>query len=371
MTTSSHPEAETDLRIQVALKRTDFVLDVDLRLPAQGITAVFGTSGSGKTTLLRVLAGLEPQARGRISIQGEVWQDSAQDLFKPTHQRGLGYVFQEASLFEHLNVADNLKFGFKRTPVAQRRLGWDQTVALLGISHLLERWPQQLSGGERQRVAIARALAASPRMLLMDEPLASLDAARKAEILPYLERLHSELAIPILYVSHAIDEVARLADHLVLLVNGKVNASGPTQEILTRLDLPLAHGDTASAVLTTAVHSHDATHYLTTVRFTGGQLAVPMSTAKIGQPLRIRVQARDVSLTLTEQTGTSILNILSARVTALSPDSPGQLMVALDVGAGGEAIPLLARITARSAHALGLTPGLAVYAQIKGVAILG
>ena len=373
MTTSSHPKvkAEDDLCIQVVLKRGDFALDVDLRLPALGITAIFGTSGSGKTTLLRVLAGLEPQARGRISLQDELWQDSAQAFFKPTHQRGLGYVFQEASLFEHLNVADNLKFGFKRTPPAQRKLGWDQTMSLLGISHLLERWPQQLSGGERQRVAIARALAASPRMLLMDEPLASLDTARKAEILPYLERLHGELAIPILYVSHAIDEVTRLADHLVLLVHGKVDASGPTRELLTRLDLPLAHGDTAGAVLTTTVQSHDPIDHLTTVRFKGGQLAVPMSTASIGQALRIRVQARDVSLTLAKQTDTSILNILSATVTALSPDSPGQLMVALDVGAGGETVPLLARITARSAHALGLRPGLTVYAQIKGVAILG
>ena len=206
-------------------------MNVDLNLPARGITAIFGTSGSGKTTLLRVLAGLELQARGRISLQGEVWQDSTQNLFKPTHQRGLGYVFQEASLFEHLNVADNLKFGFNRTPLAQRKLGWDQTIELLGISRLLARWPQQLSGGERQRVAIARALAASPQILLMDEPLASLDAGRKADILPYLERLQGELGIPILYVSHAIDEVARLADHLGLLVDGKVDASGPTNEL--------------------------------------------------------------------------------------------------------------------------------------------
>lgn len=369
--TSSH--AEADLRIQIALKRSDFLLDVDLKLPGQGITAIFGASGSGKTTLLRVLAGLESQAQGVISLQGEVWQDSAHGLFKPIHQRGLGYVFQEPSLFEHLKVAENLKFGYKRTPLAQRRLGWDQTIDLLGIAHLLDRQPQQLSGGERQRVAIARALAASPQMLLMDEPLASLDAARKAEILPYLERLHSELSIPILYVSHAIDEVARLADHLVLLVDGKVNASGSTHELLTRLDLPLAHGDTAGAVLKTIVHSHHPDDHLTTVHFNGGHLTVPMSKTTVGQTLRIRVQARDVSLTLAKQTDTSILNILHATVTALSPDSPGQLMVALDVGpnTGGDAVPLLARITARSARALGLVPGLTVYAQIKGVAILG
>lgn len=355
------------LHMQVVLKRPEFTLDVALTLPSHGITALFGVSGSGKTTLLRVLAGLEPQARGRICVQGEVWQDSAQGVFRPVHQRGLGYVFQEASLFDHLNVEDNLKFGFQRTPPGERKLSWNQALELLGIAHLLQRWPHQLSGGERQRVAIARALATSPRILLMDEPLASLDSARKAEILPYLERLQSELNIPIIYVSHAIDEVARLADHMVLLESGKVTASAPTRELLTRLDLSLAHGDTASAVLTATVISHDASDHLTTVRFDGGQLAVPMSTAKIGQSLRIRVQARDVSLTLAKQTGTSILNILSATVTALSPDSPGQLMVALDTGG----CPLLARVTTRSAHALGLAPGLTLFAQIKGVAILG
>jgi molybdate transport system ATP-binding protein len=387
MTNSRSTQAAADLHIQVALKRSSFALDVDLCLPAHGITAIFGASGSGKTTLLRCIAGfetgseaglkdgLESRATCRISLQGEVWQDSAQGIFKPTHQRGLGYVFQEASLFDHLNVADNLKFGFKRTPAALRKLGWDQTVELLGISHLLTRWPQQLSGGERQRVAIARALAASPQMLLMDEPLASLDAARKADILPYLESLHREMNIPIIYVSHAIDEVARLADHLVLLVDGKTRASGRTNELLTRLDLPLAHGDMAGAVLETTVLSHDVNNHLSTVAFKGGTLAVPMSQAAIGQMVRVRVQARDVSLTLTKQTGTSILNILSAKVTALSPDSPGQLMVALDVGVHGDngtaTVPLLARITARSANALGLELGSAVYAQIKGVAILG
>lgn len=355
------------MQVQVLLKRPEFTLDVALNLHGQGITALFGVSGSGKTTLLRVLAGLEPQAQGRICVQGEVWQDSAQSVFRPVHQRGLGYVFQEASLFDHLNVQDNLKFGFKRTPPGERKLSWNQALELLGIAHLLERWPHQLSGGERQRVAIARALATSPRILLMDEPLASLDSARKAEILPYLERLQGELNIPIIYVSHAIDEVARLADHMVLLEAGQVTASAPTHELLTRLDLPLAHGDSASAVLTASVLGHDVGDHLTTVRFNGGQLAVPMSAAKIGQSLRIRVQARDVSLTLAKQTGTSILNILGATVTALSPDSPGQLMVALDVGGS----PLLARVTLRSAHALGLAPGLTLYAQIKGVAILG
>ena len=356
-----------DLMLQAVLPRQGFTLDVALQLPSRGITALFGPSGSGKTTCLRILAGLEPQARGLVSVAGEVWQNSAQGIFRPIHQRALGYVFQEASLFEHLNVEDNLKYGYQRTPAPQRQHSWDHALALLGIGHLVKRWPHELSGGERQRVAIGRALASQPRILLMDEPLAALDAQRKAEILPYLEQLHSELDIPIIYVSHAIDEVARLADHLVLLDAGKVVASGPTAELLTRLDLPLAHGDTAGAVIATTVASHDPEDHLTQVRFSGGTLMVTQQTAKIGQALRVRVQARDVSLTLTRQTGTSILNILPATVRALSPDSPGQTMVALDVGGS----PLLARITTRSAHALGLQAGLAVFAQIKGVAILG
>ncbi len=356
-----------DFQLQTVLQRREFTLDLALALPNHGVTALFGPSGCGKTTALRVVAGLEPAARGRICVHGEVWQDSARNIFMPVHQRALGYVFQEASLFDHLNVQDNLKFGFKRIPKAQRRHSWDRLLDLLGIGHLLARWPHELSGGERQRVAIARALASSPRLLLLDEPLAALDATRKAEVLPYLEKLQSGLDLPIIYVSHAIDEVARLADHLVLLDAGRVVASGPTDQLLTRLDLPLAHGDSAAAVLTCTVQSCDAGDYLTTTRFEGGQLIVPHHAATPGQILRVRIQARDVSLTLEKQAGTSILNILGATVTALSPDSPGQVMVVLDAGGS----TLLARVTSRSAKALRLTPGLALYAQIKGVAILG
>jgi molybdate transport system ATP-binding protein len=231
----------------------------------------------------------------------------------------------------------------------------------------MQRRPDALSGGERQRVAIARALASSPRILLMDEPLAALDAARKAEVLPYLEKLHSELDIPVLYVSHAIDEAARLADHLVLMEAGKVTASGRAEDLLTRLDLSLAHGDTAGAVLTLTVSGHDELDHLSTAIFSGGLMSLPMQNRNIGQRLRIRVQARDVSLTLQRQSGTSILNILSATVSAIAPDSPGQVMVSLDVGG----CTLLARITERSARTLALEPGLKLYAQIKGVAILG
>jgi molybdate transport system ATP-binding protein len=349
------------------LNYPDFELDVDLDLPGRGVTALFGPSGSGKTSCLRVIAGLERSATGLVSVKGAVWQEDARNLFVPVHQRALGYVFQDANLFAHLSVAQNLAFGLSRVAPAQRSVSLDQVVALLGIGHLLERQCTTLSGGERQRVAIARALATSPRILLLDEPLAALDARRKAEILPYLEKLHNALDIPVLYVSHALDEVARLADHLVLLEAGQALASGTTTEMLTRLDLPLAHGDTAGAVLTATVVRHDHDDHLTSAQFSGGLLSVPMQTAAIGQPLRIRVQARDVSLTLEKHSGTSILNILNATVIALSPDSPGQVMVALDVAG----CPLLARVTAKSARALALAPGLVLFAQIKGVAILG
>jgi molybdate transport system ATP-binding protein len=355
------------VRARFKLNYPGFELAVDLDLPGRGVTALFGPSGSGKTSCLRVVAGLERSATGLVSVNGAVWQDDAQGLFVPVHQRALGYVFQDANLFAHLSVAQNLAFGLTRVAPVQRRVSLDQAVALLGIGHLLERQTNTLSGGERQRVAIARALATSPRILLLDEPLAALDLRRKAEILPYLEKLHSELDIPVLYVSHALEEVARLADYLVLLEAGQILASGPITGMLTRLDLPLAHGDTAAAVLTATVLSHDPADHLTSAQFGGGLLSVPMQAAAIGQALRIRVQARDVSLTLEKHSGTSILNILHATVIALSPDSPGQVMVALDVAGS----PLLARITSRSAHALGLAPGLTLYAQIKGVAILG
>jgi molybdate transport system ATP-binding protein len=263
-------------------------------------------------------------------------------------------------------VQGNLQYGFKRTPASERKQNWDHTLNLLGIAHLLERWPHELSGGERQRVAIARALATSPRLLLLDEPLAALDAPRKAEILPYLERLQTQLRLPVIYVTHAIDEVSRLADHLVLMDAGCVTACGPTTELLTRLDLPMAHSDTAGAVLHCTVQSHDDSDHLTTARFAGNTLTVPRQNTAIGQTLRVRVAARDVSLTLQRQCDTSILNILPCTITAVSPDNPGQVIVSL---ASGDAT-LLARVTARSSHALGLEPGKTVYAQIKGVAVL-
>ena len=365
------------LRIHARLERTGFSLDVDMQLPGRGLSALLGPSGSGKTTCLRVLAGLEPQAAGQVSVLGEVWQDSAQRIFRPVHRRAMGYVFQEASLFEHLNVQDNLQYGFKRTPASERQHGWEHGLELLGIAHLLQRMPHQLSGGERQRVAIARALANSPRVLLMDEPLASLDAQRKADILPWLEQLHERLDMPVVYVTHSADEVARLADHLVVLDAGRVVGSGPVMELLTRLDLPLAHGDAAAALVEARVCDLQTEDGMCALVFDGGRLLLPQTRATplpARTPVRVRIQARDVSLSLEEPRLTSVLNILPASVTDIMDDGPGQVLVALTLGVDPSTADrptrLLSRISQLSATRLGITPGLKVFAQIKGVAML-
>jgi molybdate transport system ATP-binding protein len=358
-----------DARLDMSFRRVlaDFSLDVTLLLPGRGVTAIFGPSGSGKTSLLRSIAGLERAGAGRLVVNGEVWQDDAKGIFRPVYQRPLGFVFQEASLFSHLDVRGNLDYGLRRVPMSQRRVSLDQAIELLGIERLLQRQPGTLSGGERQRVAIARALATSPRLLLMDEPLASLDMHRKAEILPYLERLHDQLDIPVLYVSHAPDEVARLAHYLVLLDAGRVTAAGLTRELMTRLDLPLAHGDSAAALIEATVTQLEPAYHLSYADFSGGRISLMNQSVQLGQRVRVRIQARDVSLTLHRQEGTSVLNIFPVTLTSLSPDSPGQVMASLDAGGS----TLLARITQKSAEALQLQPGRQVYAQVKGVAVLG
>lgn len=354
------------LRVRLRMDRGAFRLDVDLALPQRGISALFGHSGSGKTTILRAVAGLERAPGGYVALGDEVWQDDARGLFLPVHRRALGYVFQEASLFPHLSVRANLEFGRKRVPAPERRFALAPVAALLGIEGLLDRRPDGLSGGERQRVAIARALLASPRLLLMDEPLAALDLCRKLEILPYLERMHEELAIPIIYVSHAPDEVARLADHLVLLDDGKAVASGPLTATLARVDLPPSFADDAGVVLDTilAGHEEDA---LSRLEFAGGVLLVGRRREAIGTRLRCRIHARDVSLVLDRPHGSSIVNRLPAEVTAVAPtDTPGHVLVQLRMGES----PLLARITERSRRELDIAPGLRLWAQIKGVALL-
>ena len=361
------------LHLRARWQRPGFTLDVDLALPPRGVSVLFGPSGSGKTTCLRVLAGLEPSAQACVQVAGETWQDSAARVFVPPHQRALGYVFQEASLFEHLSVQDNLRYGWRRTPTALRRHGWDHGLDLLGIRPLLARRPAELSGGERQRVAIARALATSPRVLLMDEPLAALDAARKADILPWLEQLHEQLDIPVVYVTHSADELARLADYLVLLDGGRVVAVGPVAELMTRADLPLARGDGAAALIEAVTCGLHASSGLCELRFAGGTLLLPQTRAEPlpdRTPVRVRIQARDVSLSLQQPEQTSVLNILPANVVALHEDGPGQVLVTLTLAGNDPATHLLARISQLSAQRLGIVPGLAVFAQIKGVAMV-
>lgn len=355
-----------EIRARFCLERRDFRLDVDLTLPGRGVTALFGHSGSGKTTCLRAMAGLERSPGGLFTVDGEVLQDDAHGIFVPPHRRALGYVFQEASLFPHLSVRRNVEFGQKFVPADERRFDLDTVANLLGISGLLDRKPASLSGGERQRCAIARALLASPRLLLMDEPLAALDLKRKLEILPYLERLHDELQIPVIYVSHAPDEVARLADHLVLLNGGRVVASGPLTETLARADLPPAFADDAGVVIET-IHAGREADNLSQLDFPGGCLHVGGRFEAPGSRLRCRIHARDVSLALERPGASSILNLLPATVSAVAPiDTPGHVLVQLRVGP----TPLLARITERSCRELAIAPGLPVWAQIKAVALL-
>lgn len=343
-----------------------FSLDVELDLPGRGVTALFGHSGSGKTTLLRCLAGLERQCGGLLRFKGEVWQDSAHGIFRPTYRRPLGYVFQEASLFPHLSVRKNLDYGRKRAG-NRHKVSLEHAVELLGIGHLLDRMSDRLSGGERQRVAIARALATSPQLLLMDEPLAALDLKRKNEILPYLERLRDELEIPVFYVSHSPDEVARLADYVVLLAEGRVVATGGLRETLARLDLPTAFTEDAGVVIEAVVADHDETYHLTRLDFPGGSVVVARRQESLGRRLRFRVHARDVSLTLARAEGTSIANLLPATVTEVADaDTPAHVLIRLDAGG----TPLIARITRRSLDHLNVTPGKPLWAQIKAVALL-
>ncbi|HKS12007.1 MAG TPA: molybdenum ABC transporter ATP-binding protein [Pseudomonas sp.] len=361
---------DNTITARLTLGRDAFTLDVDLQLPGRGISALFGHSGSGKTSCLRCLAGLERAASAYIEVNGEVWEDSARGFFMPPHQRPVGYVFQEASLFAHLSVRGNLEFGWRRIAPGERKISLDQACQLLGIGHLLERQPATLSGGEAQRVGIARALLSSPRLLLMDEPLAALDGPRKREILPYLERLHAELEIPVVYVSHAQDEVARLADYLVLLEQGAVQASGPIADTLARLDLPLAEGEDAGVVFEVTARGHDAHYQLLDVQLPGDgpRLRIAHPAQASGTRLRVKVQARDVSLSLTEDCASSILNRLPVRVREFRPaENAAHALVSLE--AGGNL--LLARITRYSADQLGLHPGQALWAQIKSVALLG
>ncbi|MEH6471360.1 MAG: molybdenum ABC transporter ATP-binding protein [Halopseudomonas sp.] len=357
-------ESVETIDVRFATRFDDFSLDVDLQLPSQGVTALFGHSGSGKTVLLRCIAGLQ-RADGELSVNGDTWQSA--DTFRPVHQRPLAYVFQEASLFPHLSVKRNLEYGYRRVPANQRRISFEQAVEWLGLAELLKRMPDKLSGGERQRVAIARALLTSPELLLMDEPLSALDHQSKKDILPYLEQLHSSLSIPVLYVTHAPDEVARLADHLVVLEKGRALACGPLTETLARLDLPIRQDEDAGVVLEATIAERDPTWHLARAEFAGGSLWVKDNGLPLGQSVRLRVLARDISLAKARHEDQSTLNLLPARVTEIAAtDHPAAVLVRVEI----ESTPLLARLTARSVDALALEPGKMVWVQVKSVAVL-
>lgn len=358
----------SQLFAQLAVNRSDFQLNVELTLPGSGVSALFGPSGSGKTTCLRAMAGLE-RLPGSTFIVGEtVWQDESQGIFIPSHLREIGYVFQEASLFPHLNVQQNLDFGQKRVKPELRQIQQQDVVALLGIEHLLKRLPSALSGGERQRVAIARALLTSPKLLLMDEPLSALDLNLKQEILPYLEELHQELSIPVVYVSHAADEVARLADHLTLLKNGEVIASGPTGQVMLEHHSTSLFADGASTLFEGQISNQLTQEHLTEIQSGALSLTVTQRALPLGANIRCRVYASDVSLCLSQPNDTSIMNIFPAKVARVDEgDRAGEVLVLLELAPEQF---LRAQISAHSLNRLQLIPGMALWAQVKSVAVL-
>ena len=350
-----------ECKIKVQLE--SFMLDANFSIPDRGITVVFGPSGSGKTTLLRAIAGLEKSDDGFLKIGDSVWQKG--EDFLATHKRQIGYVFQDAALFDHLDVKGNLNFVIKRA-IGLKEDFIESIHNLLEIKTLLNRKTTQLSGGERQRVAIARALLTNPKILLLDEPLSALDSKRKNEILPYLDSIHNDLEIPILYVTHSQDEMSRLADHLLLIEDGNIIGSGPVNDMLTRFDMPLSHGGDAVSIIEAEVLKRDSEFNLMHLDFLGGQFIVPDNSFPVQTKVRIRVVARDVSLTKSKQVDTSILNIFPAMVQEIVNEGEAQVMVRLQI----KDTILLACITRKSSYKLRLEKGSEVFVQVKSVAIL-
>ena len=350
-----------ECKIKVQLE--SFMLNANFSIPDRGITVVFGPSGSGKTTLLRAIAGLEKSDKGFLKIGDSVWQKG--EDFLATHKRQIGYVFQDAALFDHLDVKGNLNFVVKRA-IGLKEDFIESIHNLLEIKTLLNRKTTQLSGGEKQRVAIARALLTNPKILLLDEPLSALDLKRKNEILPYLDSIHNDLEIPILYVTHSQDEMSRLADHLLLIEDGNIVGSGPVNDMLTRFDMPLSHGGDAVSIIEAEVLKRDSEFNLMHLDFLGGQFIVPDNGFPVQTKVRIRVVARDVSLTKSKQVDTSILNIFPAMVQEIVNEGEAQVMVRLQI----KDTILLACITRKSSYKLRLEKGSEVFVQVKSVAIL-
>lgn len=356
--------SHSTMQLRYVVKRSDFVLDVKTEIPLRGITGVYGVSGAGKTTLLRCIAGLEEPDEGSLSVDGTRWQGD--DMVMPAHEREVGYVFQEPRLFAHLSVQQNMQYGL------QRRKNPDgptvaEVVQLLGLGDLLGRRPDELSGGEAQRVAIARALLRAPRVVLMDEPLASLDAARKSEILPFLERLHNEMSVPIIYVSHSIEEICRLCDHLIVMSDGEIIASGELQSVLVDLGVPALAGDEAGSVVEGRIAELDPHYGLSRVEFSGGEFWLPGTLGTLGDSLRLRIRASDVSLARERPKQSTILNLLEVVIEEIQDTAGPAQLVRLAAGQNR----LLARITRRSRQELNLQPGDTVVAQVKAAAVRG
>ncbi len=353
------------LKVKVSKQLANFELDTEFDSDA-GITALFGRSGSGKTTLVNAIAGLVRPDRGAIEVNGECLFESARGIDVPVERRRIGYVFQEGRLFPHLTVRGNLNYGYELARPNERYVAVKQVVDLLGLQHLLDRRPANLSGGEKQRVAIGRALLASPRVLLMDEPLASLDNLRKTEILQYIERLHDEIKVPIVYVTHAVEEIVRLAETVVLMAGGRVLATGKVSEVMGKPELRAHTGIfEGGTVIDAQVIAHDLQYDLTALEFAGGTLTVPGVDALVGEPIRMRIRARDVSLALARPVDISVLNVLQGQVVEVNAEEGPTANVRIDVGG----VMLVARVTRLSVERLGLRPGREVFALIKAVSL--
>jgi molybdate transport system ATP-binding protein len=364
---------EATIELAFAGRLGGFSLDVAFAAPMRGITALFGPSGSGKTTILRCIAGLQ-RLSGRLRVGDEIWQDDRNHTFRPPHRRRVAYVFQEPSLFPHLSVRNNLLFGARRVTGDRGlgRLDLTEIVSLLGIGRLLDRAPAALSGGERQRVAIGRALLSQPCILLMDEPLAALDRPTKEEILPYLEALHEQLAVPIVYVSHDIGEVERLADSLVLIDDGRVVASGTLPALQSDAGLPLLQAPEAAVTLEGTITACDEVYALTNVSVVGGTFVVPGRHGAVGARCRLRIGASDVSFTRTPPAATTILNCLAARIASVTRQDGDdvQVNIVAALGNAGAGARIIGRVTRKSQETLGLAAGQSVFVQVKSVALL-
>ncbi|MPZ38675.1 MAG: molybdenum ABC transporter ATP-binding protein [Rhizobiales bacterium] len=356
--------AEIDFDTRIAFG--EFVLDVSDRMALDGITALFGPSGCGKSTLLRIISGLEPAARGRVRFGDEVWQDDSSGTFVPAHRRGVGYVFQDVRLFPHLTVAGNLRYADKRSQLAGSQISLDGVVRALDLAPLMDRRTPSLSGGERQRVAIGRTLLTRPRLLLMDEPLAALDVRRKREILPLIEGLPKAFGVPVIYVTHAIDEVARLAQRMLALASGRKVAEGPVADVLARLDLQSVTGRfEAGVVLTARVTGHDRHFRLTHLDHHGQDIVMPMAELAVGDEVRLRIRARDVALATKRPEEISVRNIMVGSIAEIV-EEPETAFAETLVDVGGAKIR--ARVTRSAVAELALAPGKPVFALIKSIA---